>query len=58
MFKIFILQTLTSGKYAYAEVLHMRADIFNTTFWKAKICEEIKFKRIKGCIADKALADI
>ena len=26
-------------------------------FEKAKICEEFKIKRIKGWIADKALAD-
>ena len=25
-------------------------------FKKAKICEEIKIKRMKGCISDKALA--
>ena len=25
---------------------------------KFKICENIKIKRIKGCITDKALADI
>ena len=34
--------TLTSDKYAYGEVLHIIADISNTTFWKAKISEEIK----------------
>ena len=34
--------TLTSDKYAYAEVLHTIADISNTTLWKAQISEEIK----------------
>ena len=34
--------TLTSDKYAYGEVLHIIADISNTTFRKAKISEEIK----------------
>ena len=27
-------------------------------FEKAKICEEVKLTRMKGCIADKDLADI
>ena len=40
--------TLTSDKYAYGEVLHIIADISNTTFRKAKIGEEIKNDRIKG----------
>ena len=34
--------TLTSYKYAYGKVLHIIADISNTTFRKAKISEEIK----------------
>ena len=34
--------TLTPDKYAYVEVLHIIADISNTTFRKAKISEEIK----------------
>ena len=33
---------LTWDKYAYGEVLHIIADIANTTFRKAKISEEIK----------------
>ena len=46
--------TLTSDKYAYGEVLHIIADISNTTFPKGKISEEIKINRVKGCIGDKA----
>ena len=34
--------TLTSDKYAYGEVLHIIADISNTTIRKAEICEEVK----------------
>ena len=45
--------TFTSDKYAYGEVI---SPIQN--FEDAKICEEIKIKTIKGCIADNALADI
>ena len=45
--------TLTSDKYAYCEVISPIQ-----TFENAKICEENKIKRIKGCIAGKALADI
>ena len=63
---------ITSDKYVYDEMLHKIADISNTTFRKhvllkiyfkqamfekAKICQEIKVKKLKGCIADKALAD-
>ena len=42
--------TFTSDKYAYDEMLHIIADISDTTFRKAEISEEIK---IIGCIGDK-----
>ena len=65
--------TLTSDIYSYSEVLYISVvhkcctytHMCSTQqpispiqpFKKAKICEQIKTKGRKGCIADKALAD-